>query len=459
MMYLAPRQGLFAIIVLVSFCLQTLLMVISIDHQLTKSLEQKGEQMMSQLIDESRLSLENHDRVSLSVIANRYISEQDVARLEIKDNKGNILVPVGNAPLQQGQTLSQIATNGNSVIGSVNLTLKDISKGEIIAMQWPFVIGTLILHLLLWVAYGFVARPTQAQINALKNELKSLEDRVLKTKQAAQLSSEGGELVKSKVLGGSSSDTHQELNHYLQSQQQSQQQKSPSKLDAAPTKAAPIDRIKSTPTILTNKLSASRSFDQVTVQIVFQDDHGMLKLLAPESRDPYFTLCSQLLQQALFELLQLPLLQGVSVINQPMFKGSSAVIMLKAEDATAKVALAGVMLGKLYLMLNKIIFEKHVELDHFALHVKVGVSDSAHANAMAQLLARVGKKEQQLILLPNLALKQIGSYVQIHSVSRPTNVYERECAVFDGGSPAMMEMLSKLRNNVLLTGHDEALLA
>lgn len=451
MMYLAPRQGLFAIIVLISFCLQTLLMVISVDHQLTKNLEQKGEQMLTQLIDESRLSLENKDRVSLSVIAGRYISEQDVARLEIKDNKGNVLVPVGNAPLQQGKTLSQLATNGNSVIGSVNLTLKDISKGEIIAMQWPFVIGSLIFHLLLWVAYGFVARPTQAQINALKNELKSLEDKVREKKEATLPKSQPKtDAQKSAILP--SSDTHQELNAYLKSQQASP------KSETAPTKAAPAESIKSQPTILTNKLSSSRSFDQVTVQIVFQDDHGMLKLLAPEARNPYFALCSQLLQQALFELLQLPLLQGVSVINEPTFKGSSAVVMLKADDSAAKVALAGVMLGKLYLMLNKIIYEKHVELDHFALHVKVGVSDNAQANAMAQLLARVGKKEQLLILLPSLGLKQIGNYVQLHSVSRPTNVYERECAVFDGGSIVMMETLSDLRNNVLLSGHEDELL-
>nr|WP_261871144.1 hypothetical protein [Psychrobacter sp. JCM 18901] len=94
MTYLAPRQGLFAIILLVSFCLQTLLLVISTDQQLSNSRALKGEQMVAQLIDEARLSLENKDRVSLSVIANRYTSEQDVTRILIKDNNDDILVPV-----------------------------------------------------------------------------------------------------------------------------------------------------------------------------------------------------------------------------------------------------------------------------------------------------------------------------------------------------------------------------
>ena len=174
MTYLAPRQGLFAIILLVSFCLQTLLLVISTDQQLTNSRAQKGEQMVAQLIDEARLSLENKDRVSLSVIANRYTSEQDVTRILIKDNNGDILVPVGNAPMQQGDTITQIATKGDAVIGSVALTLKDISKGEIIAMQWPFVIGSMLLHLLLWLIYGYIARPTREQINALSRDIQDL---------------------------------------------------------------------------------------------------------------------------------------------------------------------------------------------------------------------------------------------------------------------------------------------
>ena len=174
MTYLAPRQGLFAIILLVSFCLQTLLLVISTDQQLSNSRALKGEQMVAQLIDEARLSLENKDRVSLSVIANRYTSEQDVTRILIKDNNDDILVPVGNAPMQQGDTISQIATKGDAVIGSVALTLKDVSKGEIITMQWPFVIGTMLLHLLLWFIYGYLARPTKEQINALSRDIQDL---------------------------------------------------------------------------------------------------------------------------------------------------------------------------------------------------------------------------------------------------------------------------------------------
>ena len=112
------------------------------------------------------------------------------------------------------------------------------------------------------------------------------------------------------------------------------------------------------------------------------------------------------------------------------------------------------MLGKLYLMLNKIIHDKHIELARFALPAKAGVSDSAQSDAMMQLLKSVGKKEQMLILLPSAALRQIANHVQVHNLNRPTTVYERECAVFEGANDAMIQRLADVRNAVLTTGNE-----
>ncbi len=499
MTYLAPRQGLFAIIILISFCLQTLLLVISTDQQLSNSRELKGEQMVAQLIDEARLSLENQDRVSLSVIANRYTSEQDVTRLVIKNNNDEILVPVGNAPMQQGQTISQIATNGDAVIGSVALTLKEVSKGEIITMQWPFVIGSMILHLLLLLAYSYVARPTKEQLSTLSHEIEDVhrEHYARRAQAHSRYPNESSHNIVDGTNDTANTDTsldsaatsekpvntaniHNELNAYLQSQQSGTQkdsrgdtnnqhngqshsdQSNSNQTSHAASSINPnhesadgsnesVMSHTSTKTTTTSTLSSSRAFTKVGVHITFHDEYNMLERLAPETRIPYLALCTQLLQQALSELLKQPLLLGVSAVNEPYFDENGAVAILEADNSHAKVALAGVMLGKLYLMLNKIIHDKHIELSRFALPAKVGVSDEAQIDAMTQLLKSVGKKEQMLILLPNAGLKQIGNYVQVHNVNRPTTVYERECAVFDGGNDAMMQRLADVRNSVLTT--------
>ena len=494
MTYLAPRQGLFAIILLVSFCLQTLLLVISTDQQLTNSRAQKGEQMVAQLIDEARLSLENKDRVSLSVIANRYTSEQDVTRILIKDNNGDILVPVGNAPMQQGDTITQIATKGDAVIGSVALTLKDISKGEIIAMQWPFVIGSMLLHLLLWLIYGYIARPTREQINALSRDIQDLHreqyrpidqrefERGYERDFARVDETESPSTDFDSATSGTMSDAnnknpntrkldlprkldiHSAVNQYVRGQQGQN-----SELDAThdttdnDTSNAGTDSIQHEVTAANAnvnndshksnsaaRLSATRPFDSVSVQIVFHDEFNMLERLAPSQRLPYLALCTQLLNQAVTELLKQPLLLGVSALNEPHFDETGAYVMLKADNSHAKVALAGVMLGKLYLMLNKIIHDKHIELSRFALPAKAGVSDNAQVEAMSHLLESVGKKEQMLILLPNAGLKQISHHVQVQSIMRPTTVYERECAIFDGGNDAMIQRLADVRNAVLM---------
>ena len=496
MTYLAPRQGLFAIILLVSFCLQTLLLVISTDQQLTNSRAQKGEQMVAQLIDEARLSLENKDRVSLSVIANRYTSEQDVTRILIKDNNGDILVPVGNAPMQQGDTITQIATKGDAVIGSVALTLKDISKGEIIAMQWPFVIGSMLLHLLLWLIYGYIARPTREQINALSRDIQDLHreqyrpidqrefergyERDFARGDETETKSTDFDSATSGTMSDANNknpnarkldlprklDIHSAVNQYVRGQQGQNLE-----LDATHDTTAHAmsndgadnlqdqvtagnannhDSHKPNGSNGMARLSANRPFDSVSVQIVFHDEFNMLERLAPSQRLPYLALCTQLLNQAVTELLKQPLLLGVSALNEPHFDETGAYVMLKADNSHAKVALAGVMLGKLYLMLNKIIHDKHIELSRFALPAKAGVSDNAQVEAMSHLLESVGKKEQMLILLPNAGLKQISHHVQVQSIMRPTTVYERECAIFDGGNDAMIQRLADVRNAVLM---------
>ena len=476
MTYLAPRQGLFAIIILVSFCLQTLLLVISTDQQLSNSRALKGEQMVAQLIDEARLSLENKDRVSLSVIANRYTSEQDVTRILIKDNNDEILVPVGNAPMQQGDTISQIATNGDAVIGSVALTLKDISKGEIIAMQWPFVIGTMLLHLLLWLLYGYLARPTKEQINALSHDIQELyieqytqvdqrgynrdiersSDDAVDSHPPAASESEIDDMVTS----ARKFNVQNEVNDYLRTQQNTEiTDVTGGSVDADADSLSGEDNTTETDSAgnghQSSKLSATRSVDKVRVQIVFHDEFNMLERLAPAQRLPYLALCTQLFNQAVTELLKQPLLLGVSAMNEAQFADNGASVVLKADNSHAKVALAGVMLAKLYLMLNKIIHDKHIELSRFALPAKAGVSDDAQSEAMTHLLQSIGKKEQLLILLPNNGLKQISNHIQVHSIMRPTTVCERECAIFDGGNDSMIQRLADVRNAVLMIEEDE----
>jgi len=76
---------------------------------------------------------------------------------------------------------------------------------------------------------------------------------------------------------------------------------------------------------------------------------------------------------------------------------------------------------------------------------------------MTHLLQSIGKKEQLLILLPNAGLKQISNHVQVHNIMRPTTVYERECAIFDGANDSLIQRLADVRNAVLMIEDEDEL--
>ena len=256
-------------------------------------------------------------------------------------------------------------------------------------------------------------------------------------------------------------NVHNEVNEYLRTQQNQETGSDTDNLASASeggeSEIADTDGVASQVTSHTSKLSATRSVDSVKVQVVFHDEFNMLERLAPAQRLPYLALCTQLLNQAVTELLRQPLLLGVSAMNEAHFEDNGASVVLKADNSHAKVALAGVMLAKLYLMLNKIIHDKHIELSRFALPAKAGVSDDAQSEPMTHLLQSIGKKEQLLILLPNAGLKQISNHVQVHNIMRPTTVYERECAIFDGANDSLIQRLADVRNAVLMIEDEDEL--
>lgn len=496
MTYLAPRQGLFAIIILVSFCLHTLLLVVSTEQQLSDSREHKARQMTTQLSREIALALASQDRVSLSVIANRYASEDEVTRLSIYAPDETVLVQTGATPLQQGSKLKQAVTVDDAVIGHIALTLKDTSKGEVIAMQWPFVLGSLIFHLFVWLLYGYVARPTKAQLMALTREVqqhyrlsetaskpvRQRSDRpiepslaavvdYLKSPQHRSTVSAGSAAAWSTATTSQQTDSGSEHDVNDPTEQRSDDGLEQTGYDGrghrvdshvskeyahstnpSPATAQTQDQSRDWGKLSMHNLSHTRPYDTLCVQLQHADGFNLIDRVTPQMSAPYFTLSTQLLQRACEQVLQQPLLYGVSVVGDPVVDSSGSQVLLHADNDHAKVALAAAMLARLYVMLNQFIYDKHVELSLFALKVKVGVSDTAQTQPMKQLLVQHGKEQDIFLLLPKPALKQIANHMQLHNLSKPTSVYERECAVFSGSDEQTVQRLVAMRDAVLLSG-------
>ncbi|WP_296402668.1 hypothetical protein [Psychrobacter sp.] len=481
MTYLAPRQGLFAIIILISFFIHTTLLLISTNQQLDELKTQTGERMLVQLIDEVKLPLLSKDKVSLSVLTGRYTSENTVASLTVKDIDNQVLIQTGQAQLLEGKTLSRKVIMGDSVIGRVDMTLRDTGNGEIIASQWIFILGSFITHLLIWLLYGYVARPTREQLAALSRDV---QDYLINQNQnSGRVGDEHSVSEPSQPKDGLS--IHKALGAYIKSHQDEDSSQADSDLinegqhtvqstsdnpanahqdilkkiddNAIGNGGANADELSESEGALTTtgaklqSLTANRPIEVATVKIRFYDPNLLLTALAFEKSEPYFALCNQLLQRTIDELLKQPILFGIKLHNKPVFDENGATVEFLATTSHSKAGLAAIMLAKAYVMLNEVTYIKHRELQRFALQVIAGVSDQATSEKMEQLLVNNASEDDILALLPVEGIKQLRGYIQLNSLKNPTTVYERDCAIVEGVSDSMMQRLIEVRDAVLLS--------
>ena len=481
MTYLAPRQGLFAIIILISFFIQTTLLLISTNQQLDELKTQTGERMLVQLIDEVKLPLLSKDKVSLSVLTGRYTSENTVASLTVKDIDDQVLIQTGQAQLLEGKTISRQVIMGDTVIGKVDMTLRDTGNGEIIASQWIFILGSFITHLLIWLLYGYVARPTREQLAALSRDVQDYlitqnqgqgRGRLGMQRQDSEVTegshpSDGlsiqkalGDYIKTQQEGGDDPDSQAEHSAQLAGDNADQSQRDIlSKIDdnaAGKTEADSADDPKSEDKATATEtkpqsLMANRPIEVATVKIRFYDPNSLLGALAFEKSEPYFALCTQLLQRTIDEMLKQPILFGIKLNNKPVFDENGATVEFLATTSHSKAGLAAIMWAKAYVMLNEVTYMKHRELQRFALQVVAGVSDQATSEKIEQLLVHNAKAGDILALLPVEGLKQLRGYIQLNSLKNPTTVYERDCASLEGVSDSMMQRLIDVRDAVLLS--------
>lgn len=505
MTYTAPRQGLFAIIILISFILHSVLMVFSLEQQLNANREHKAKQLISELAETTGVALYQDDRVSLSVIADRLGSDIDVTRLTLLDNAGNILVQTGNAPLQAGITHHKPVLLQNNKVGDVELTIKRTSKGEMVKTLWPFELGALIVHLLIWLLYGHIARPTKGQLQRLSRDIHDyyvlhydMASNDMASKQqhgGVQFSYDDrhdGTLNTDNNTANPSDDessppaTSQPDHGHVYDDISSQVSRFLKRGQFKPNTQKDTDQ-NSPPTDnpLTNKAQPSSGQDStkhqthqqnlvnpngakqtchiptktdtpIVVAFMFADEHRLLSKLSPQIAQPYLTLCNDLLQTASLELLRQPSFQGVQLQSLEHFAiNHPARITLNVkqgfDNANSKLAQASVMLAMLCMMLNKIIFDRHRELKRFALPINATIAHTEQSDGIVHLLKGRFQEHQTYVLLPTQELTQIQQRIQLTQLNNPKSVYERECRRIIGADDDTINRLTSLRNDIMLT--------
>ena len=455
MNHLAPRQGKFAIVLLISFCLHFLMLTFSSEKSQYEQRTQKGEKIVEQLAKEAMVGITSQDRISLSVLANRYQVDQEVAKLVISDQNNKPLVQTGQAQNDGGQVIDKPIIQNNQVLGHATITMKAVSKGEIVSSQWLFVLGSAILHGFLWLIYGYMARPTQEQLAQLGEKVQqhiALARGSLAPSNRA-LTADGELQLDDHDLytqAGDSSATAQPaatgktINDFLN------REKSKSVNDnnqAQPTATEATDNLAQENTV------DSQKQPEIELQIHFYDQYHLLKRVAPEVAKPYFQLCNQLLMRASNSLFNSSnnvlnrYIKDVYIKDNSHFNANGAVIHLagKAEQ----LPLAAVLLSKLLIILNQVVYEKHRELSRFALPFTIGTSISHRFDDVQKLMANHAKEDGLLLLYPLDLLKTLDGKVQFKNLQHPTTITEREMVWYNGLSETLMTELIAKRDDIL----------
>lgn len=455
MNHLAPRQGKFAIVLLISFCLHFLMLIFSSEKSQYEQRTQKGEKIVEQLAKEAMVGITSQDRISLSVLANRYQVDQEVAKLVISDQNNQPLVQTGQAQNEVGQVIDKPIIQNNQVLGHAIITMKAVSKGEIVSSQWLFVLGSAILHGFLWLIYGYMARPTQEQLAQLGEKVQqhiALARGSLASTNPA-LTADGELQLDEGTLYNKAGDssaaaqpaaTGKTINDFLN------REKSKSVNDnnqAQPTATEATDNLAQETTV------ESQKQPEIELQIHFYDQYHLLKRVAPEVAKPYFQLCNQLLMRASNSLFNSSnnvlnrYINDVYIKDNSHFNANGAVIHLagKAEQ----LPLAAVLLSKLLIILNQVVYEKHRELSRFALPFTIGTSISHRFGDVQKLMANHAKEDGLLLLYPLDLLKTLDGKVQFKNLQHPTTITEREMVWYNGLSETLMTELIAKRDEIL----------
>lgn len=423
MTYSAPRHGLFATIILISLTLNVLFFVLSSERQLTVRHELTAQKEALLLSQELSTPLGINDRISISVLANRYIQADDVAFIGVYDINDNLLVPVGKE--SSGFIARETVTSKSSVLGYVTVQMHAVNRAEIISNNWVYLVSVAFLHAILWLLYGYLAKPSAQLRLQIAHDVRN---RLLAKGLLHDVSHHKHDGNQPQYIINEDNNVH-----------------TPHETNKGSTDVTPII---SMPPDKTNDTNNSTEHQFIT-QIRFDDPNELLATVSKQTKSAYFSLCRQLVSQATHELLTKPIFHDVSVIDITQFDNNGCQITLAGRNKYSKTALAAIMLAQLVLMLNHAIYGKHRELKRFALPMHTYISD----HARKQDIIKVGSKHRKspLALLPSTVIMSLSSHGSFIKLSDPLSVAERETRHVRYLSLSHVETLEQARDKVLLS--------
>ncbi|MFW1799491.1 hypothetical protein ACG9YX_05545 [Acinetobacter nematophilus] len=411
----APRQGLFASLLIVSFAFHTFLLVVATTHQLNENRASQGQLMTSQLVTDSLSELEPANTVSLALLANRYATNPSVASIRILDAKKQVLATSGMAKTRQGEVFVRDALQNEKKVGTIEITLIKPSIGEILRTQWLAILVSLLIHAFLWLAYRAIARPTRSEYLARINNEARLKHEIQQLTEALEAEKANRTLA------------------IAQAQQQAQ------------NKIKPEPRVAVTSTVDDDQ-------EILALNIQYYDPKQLMNTVNQSVSVPYFNLCQIFLNKSIELCAQHFKLNSKDFVIHQAFNQHGAILSVDAEKPNAAQSI--LMIGSVFQLLSEVLYKRYREDKRFVLQTRCAVTTSVEAmqldakHAAERLVNHLIAKEMALYL-SNDQLKHIGDCYQLVALPNPTNVLTRHAFMINGMNNECAELAQNIRTEIL----------
>ncbi|ENX38441.1 hypothetical protein F887_03610 [Acinetobacter sp. NIPH 2100] len=412
----APRQGLFASLLIVSFALHTFLLVIATTHQLNENRASQGQLMTSQLVADSLAELEPANTVSLALVANRYATNPSVASIRILDANKQVLATSGMAKTRQGEVFVRDALQNEKKVGTVEITLIQPSIGEILRTQWLAILVSLFIHGLIWLAYRAIARPTRSEYLARINQENHLKHEIQRLTQALALEKQNAVTL------------------VAQAQQQAKAQAKP-RVEKNPVESVSLD-------------------DQaLALNIQFYDPKQLLSSVNQSVSVPYFKLCQLFLDKSIALCAKHYQIDAAQIQVVQEFNADGASLATTADSSHALECL--MMVGAVFQLLADVLYKRYREDKRFALQTRGAVASAVDAMQLdaveaAKRLAQHLHAKEAALHLNHEQLKSIQNSYELVAMPNPSNIMTRHAFMINGMNEQCATVAQTLRTEILM---------
>jgi hypothetical protein len=187
------------------------------------------------------------------------------------------------------------------------------------------------------------------------------------------------------------------------------------------------------------------------VRIGFDDPRQLLDTLSTGVAEPYFLLCQTLLDQSILTLNRMA--NGTAptchVISGFSVDGARVGLSGASDGQMAEYA---VELASLFNVLAEVVYRRHREQKHFALHCCVAVAAAQGdqpARALADRLLKHVKPNGVVIHVGETVLTRLLRTCPLSALAHPVDSQMREAMVLDGVGAEQARRIADARNRIL----------